>query len=127
MKSILAAALIALVAGTIPALAHHSYAGFDTTPVTFEARIESIKLENPHTLIELRGADDQRYTVVWAAINQLVRRGHTLSGPGSLQELLKPGDTLMVTGRLKREPAGIQVLPQYLDHKTHGRLFPLQR
>ncbi len=124
MRHIVSTALIAMAVGVSPALAHHSWAGFDITPVTFDARIEAVKIENPHTLIELRGTDGQRYTIVWMAINGLVRMGHT---PDFLRELLKPGDMLVVTGRLKREPEGVQVLPVKLDHRTHGQIFPARQ
>jgi hypothetical protein len=119
----LAVVLVALTAGVSPVLAHHSWAGFGTTSVTFEARIESVKMENPHALIELRDAD-QRYTVVLPAPRALDRRGLPAV---LLRELLKPGDTLVVTGRLKREPEVVEVLPERLEHKTLGQIFPVRQ
>lgn len=117
-------AILAVALGGSSLLAHHSWAGFDVTPVTIDAEIEAVKIENPHTLIELRAQDGQRYTVVWGAINALRRQGFTLEGPGSLKDLLRVGDRMVVTGRLKREESGIEMLPQRIEHKVHGVVFP---
>ena len=120
---VLLTALAAFVLAAGPVVAHHSWAGFEETATTFEGRIEAVAIENPHTLIELRGADKERYLLVLGAINSLVRRGYTLEGPGSLREMLKVGDILMVTGRLKRGKSEIEVLPLQIEHKTRGVVF----
>ena len=103
--------------------AHHSYAGFDRDPVTVKGRIESATIGNPHTLIRVRGEDEVVYTVVWSATNALTRSGLLLDGPGSLKELLEPGERITVTGRLKREDSGVAMLPQTIDLGAHGRLW----
>jgi len=124
MRYTILLAVIAAVAGGGPLSAHHSYAGFDMTPTTVEGRVEVLKIANPHTLIEIRGDDDQRYVVVWSAINGLVRRGLVvIGGPESLQEILKPGTRITVTGRLKRENSGIAMLPQTIDVPSHGQIW----
>jgi hypothetical protein len=102
-------------------LAHHSWAGFDETSTTFEGRVESLKVQNPHALIELRDAGDRHYTIVMGSINALTRQGYTLS---RLQELVKPNDTIVVTGRLKKEGGSIEVFPLQIDNKAGGRIFP---
>src|SRR5687767_11033916 len=98
MRYTILLALLAAVAGGGPLSAHHSYAGFDQTATTVEGKVEVLKITNPHTLIEIRGDDDQRYVVVWSAINALMRRGLIVTGgPESLQEILKPGARISVT------------------------------
>ena len=120
MRSIIFLAVVLAVAGGRLLSAHHSYAGFDTTPTTVEGRVEVLKVENPHTLIEIRGDDDQRYVVVWQALNGLARRGLNAS---NLTEMLKPGTRITVTGRLKREDSGIAMLPQTIDVPSQGRIW----
>jgi len=127
MKRTCLVAILAVALGRSSLLAHHSWAGFDVTPVTIDAEIEAVKIENPHTLIELRARDDQRYTLVWGAINALRRQGFTLEGPGSLKDLFRVGDRIVVTGRLKREESGIVLQPQQIEHKVHGLLLPRPR
>jgi ribosomal protein L18E len=55
------------------------------------------------------------------SINALTRQGYTLS---RLQELVKPNDTIVVTGRLKKEGGSIEVFPLQIDNKAGGRIFP---
>ena len=123
MRHTLSAALIALAAAVAPVLAHHSWAGFDETPTTFEARVESLKVQNPHALIELRDAGDRRYTIVMGSISALARQGYAFN---TLQDLIKPGDAIIVTGRLKKEGGSIEVFPVQIDYKAGGRIFPRQ-
>jgi hypothetical protein len=114
--------VLALAVGRLLS-AHHSYAGFDVDPTTVEGKVEVLKIANPHTLIEIRGDDDQRYVVVWSALNGLVRRGLITSGPGNLAEILKPGTRITVVGRLKREDSGIAMLPQTIDVPSYGQIW----
>ena len=105
---------IALVAAlaTAPIGAHHSYAGFDREPTVFVAQVESLTIENPHTLIKLKGTDGQRYLVVYLAATALGR-----VFPGGVAELasrIHVGESITVSGRLKRgadiiEVAGVQM------------------
>jgi hypothetical protein len=120
MRSIIFLAVVLAVAGGRLLSAHHSWAGFDVEPTTVEGRVEVLKLTNPHALIEIRGDDDQRYVVVWAAINGLVRQGLRTD---SLPEMLKPGTRITVTGRLKREDSGIAMLPHTIEVAAHGQIW----
>jgi hypothetical protein len=40
--------------------------------------------------------------VIWQAPQALARRGFSVDGQGGLKDLLKPGDRITVTGRVKR-------------------------
>jgi Family of unknown function (DUF6152) len=54
-----AAVLAALVCGAVPALAHHSFAMFDTTRrVTMVGTVTAFQWTNPHAYIELDVADE---------------------------------------------------------------------
>lgn len=120
MLRTIVASLAALALAPAAIHAHHSYAGFDETPVTIEAVVVSFQWTNPHTLIELRTKDDERYVVVWGAPNALARQGYTRS---NLLDVLRPGERLMVTGRARRGEAVTPLLPQQMEHPVHGVLF----
>jgi hypothetical protein len=47
-----------------------------------------------------------------------------VEGPGSLPELLKVGDRITITGRLKHEDSGIAMLPARIEHPAHGVIWP---
>lgn len=109
---------VALVPAAIHA--HHSYAGFEETPVTVEGEVLSFQWTNPHALIDLRTSSDERYVVVWAAPNALARQGYTRS---HLLDAIRPGERLTVTGRVKRGETVTPLLPQRMAHPVHGVLF----
>jgi len=123
MRHRLASVVFALALLAVPGLsAHHSYAGFETQPRTVEGAVESFSIANPHTLIVIRTRDHERFTVVMMAINGLRRQG-LLHGPNDLRERLHVGDHLSVTGRIKRDEGGIQMLPDAIDHQVSGRIW----
>lgn len=113
---------LALLAGATALRAHHSYAGFETPSRTVEGTIESFSVANPHTLIVIRTRDDERFTVVMMALNGLRRQG-LLDGPRDLRTRLHVGDNLSVTGRIKRDESGIQMVPDVIDHQSSGRIW----
>lgn len=113
----------ALLLGQVTS-AHHSWAGFSSDAMTTEGRIEEVKVVNPHVTIQFRGDDGERYTVIWQAPQALVRRGFYVDGQGGLKDLLKPGDRITVTGRVKRTEGAIEMLPLQMDVAAHGRIWP---
>jgi len=115
----------ALLLGQVT-FAHHSWAGFSSDATTTEGRIEEVKVVNPHVTIQFRGDDGERYTVIWQAPQALARRGFYVEGQGGLKDLLKPGDRITVTGRVKRTEGAIEMLPLEMDLAAHGRIWPRQ-
>jgi hypothetical protein len=103
--------------------AHHSYAGFEITAVTVQVTVESLTIENPHSLIRVRDEAGERYVVVLPATNALLRRGFTLEGPGSIRELLAAGQRVTITGRLKRDDRPFAMLVNEIDHPSAGRIW----
>ena len=88
-----------------------------------------MKVVNPHVTIQFRGDDGERYTVIWQAPQApqaLARRGFYVEGQGGLKDLLKPGDRITVTGRVKRTEGAIEMLPLEMDLAAHGRIWPRQ-
>lgn len=122
-RSLLAVALTACLA-TVPLAAHHSYAAFEPTRTMFEGRVEAILIQNPHTLIELKAPDGQRYRIVFLAVSALRRA--FVGGAAGLAEKLQVGDTLLVSGRLKRGGEVIEVCSAQFDNAA-GPIYPVNR
>ena len=98
---------------TAPLSAHHSYAGFEPDHAVFVAQVESLTIENPHTLIKLRGADGQRYLVVYLAATALGRVFP--DGVAGLTSRMRVGDQVTISGRLKRGGEIIEVVAAQMD------------
>jgi hypothetical protein len=88
-------AATALVAGSGAALAHHSFAMFDTDhPMELAGTVQEFKFTSPHTfiLLDVKGTDGS--TTTWnlegASPSALVREGWA-------SKTLKPGDELKMT------------------------------
>ena len=99
----------ALVAMTVPSLAHHSAAMFDDKKtVTVEGVVKEFQLTNPHSwlLVDVKGKDGK--VVTW---------GFEAEGPTTLQRAgirpsdLRPGTKLTITGNPMKDgqPAAIWV------------------
>ena len=91
---ILAGAMLAAAAGA-PALAHHSYAMFDSQQnKQLDGVVQTFKWTNPHSYIEVMVTDDKGQTQTWGvecgSPAQMVRAGWKSTS-------LKPGDKVVVT------------------------------
>jgi Family of unknown function (DUF6152) len=70
-----------LVLPAAAALAHHSPAAFDTQVTDFQiiGEIEHVDIRNPHSVMDLRVANDDGPATVWhiefSSVNLLLRRG----------------------------------------------------
>jgi hypothetical protein len=123
-RTILAAALAACLAA-VPLAAHHSYAGFDQTRTLLEARVESLRIENPHTLIELKARDGQRYRIIFLAASALGRV--FANGAEGMTSRIHVGDMLLVSGRLKRGDDVIEVVAAQIDDAAGTPIHPINR
>ena len=123
-RTILAAALAACLAA-VPLAAHHSYAGFEPTRTLFEARVESLRIENPHTLIDLKARDGQRYRIIFVAASALGRV--FANGVDGMASRIHVGDTLLVEGRLKRVDDLIEVVGAQIDDAAGTPIHPVNR
>jgi len=67
--------------GTVTASAHHSPVAFNTrvTDFTLRGEIEHVDVRNPHSVMDLRVANDDGSATVWhiefSSVNLLLRRG----------------------------------------------------
>ncbi len=85
------------------ALAHHGDAGrFEETITSLSGTVVALQLVNPHSTIILDIPDENGNTVRWQAeltgVNNLSRNGWT-------KDTLKPGDRILVSGRLIKSGA----------------------
>jgi hypothetical protein len=86
-------AIIGLVSGAVPVLAHHSWPVNMEKLVTVKGTVKSFAWENPHPMIALEVRTDDGKTEMWQvggpALNRMEANGWT-------KETLKAGD--MITG-----------------------------
>jgi hypothetical protein len=91
------------LAGSVPLLAHHSFAAtyFEEQTQTIEGDLVQFVFRNPHSYVHLEASDDkgemQRWAVEWAS-------GMQLSNQGLSATALKAGDHVIVTGAPGRNP-----------------------
>jgi hypothetical protein len=123
-RTIFAAALAACLAA-VPLAAHHSYAGFDQTRTLVEARVESLRIENPHTLIDMKARDGQRYRIIFVAASALGRV--FVNGAEGMTSRIRVGDMLLVSGRLKRGDDVIEVVAAQIDDAAGTPIHPINR
>jgi hypothetical protein len=94
MRLAMLAGIVGLaLAATVSVAAHHSYGAYDQTRyVTVEGKLERVVFANPHVVLFVKTADNQRHEADWASINQLASGGVTASS-------LNAGDRVVITGR----------------------------
>jgi hypothetical protein len=93
--AIFAATICLLVASSLPLLAHHGTASFDTgKKVTLKATVTKWFWANPHCFLEFDVKDDTGNSVHWVAETSnppdMINRGWT-------RQSFKPGDQVTVT------------------------------
>ena len=121
---ILAAALATCLA-VVPLGAHHAYPGFEPTPTVFEGRVESLTIANPHTLVDLKAADGQRYRVILMGASGFGR--FFAHGAAEMATRIRVNDTLVVSGRLKRGAELIEVCSAQIDDAQGVPIYPPNR
>lgn len=110
-------ALIAMLAA-IPALAHHSMAGFDRTKnVSLTGTVKQFKWANPHSWIEMEIPDGKGGATIW---NVEMTSPAVLIRAGWKSSVLKPGDKVTVVAhpQISGEPGGIFVSVTTADGRT---------
>jgi hypothetical protein len=91
--------VVALLIAVMPAaaLAHHSFAAeYDSkTPITVSGVVTKIEWTNPHAYVYLDVKDDDGKVANWAFEGY---PPNTLKRTGFTRDLIKPGDTITITG-----------------------------
>jgi len=106
------------VLAAIPALAHHSMAGFDRTKtVTITGTVKQFKWANPHSWIDMEIPDGKGGVVDW---NVEMTSPAVLIRAGWKSNVLKPGDKVTVQAhpQVSGEPGGIFVSVTTADGRT---------
>jgi len=111
---------LALLAATVPALAHHAIsAEFDTSkPIKFEGTVKSVDWMNPHIYVNIESKDGGKttvYSVEGGPPNSLFRQGWR---PDSL----KVGDKVQVSG-IRAKKADSNRIGQAQITMPDGRVF----
>jgi len=102
-----ALALIVLAAGS-RASAHHSFAAFynEDQTVSVQGTIVELAYKNPHAWVHFDARDNdgkvQRIGAEWANPGRLAQQG-------ILQDTLKPGDHVVITGSPSRNPSELKM------------------
>jgi hypothetical protein len=89
---------IALLALSVPAFAHHGFAGrYDEDhPFTVEGTVVEFQFENPHSAIIFEARDKSGATQRWHA--ELAGAAALHRGDGWDRDSLKPGDKVTIIG-----------------------------
>jgi len=99
---------ISVLAGSHPALAHHSSASFDLDhEVTFKGTVANFEWSNPHTFNYLDVKDEKGNVEQWRVEGN---SPNMLSRVGWKREMLKPGDQVTAIGHLPKTGARVMRL-----------------
>ena len=115
-------ALVAAVAATfaVPAIAHHSGAGFATNTIEISGVVKEFQFKNPHSWIQVNVTDATgkmvEWSIEWGSPNQLGREGYrpsTFPAGAKVSFKIHP----MSNGN----PAGGFVAAKFADGKIIGK------
>ena len=121
--AVLVSALLSLIA-SLPLLAHHGNAAYETKTVTLKGTVTAWLWTNPHVLLKMDVKDDGGNLVHW--VGELVAPSNMINF-GFTAGTLKPGDEItIVTSEVARSGAPISrlaqiVLPNGQIMKTQGK------
>jgi hypothetical protein len=88
--------LVGLVVLSLPALAHHGTAAYETTKLTtVKGTATEFKFINPHVEITVQAKDDKGKIEQWVGE---ANSPNVLSRHGWSREIIKPGDQITVIG-----------------------------
>jgi len=124
LRSAAAAAVLFSLGVPAAALAHHSFAMFDSdNPIELVGTLREFKYTNPHTFIVLEVKDKDGAVTTWSleggSPSALVREGLT-------SKTIKPGDELKIQVKPLRSgaPGGAWEIPT--TYYSDGRPLPLK-
>ena len=115
MRGLMLVALVVALAGT-HSEAHHSYGGYETELTTVEGTVQQVMWTSPHSLVIVETADKARYTAEWSAPNALGRAGIS-------ETTLKPGDRVVIRGRMRMDTEGLMALRE-IERTADGFRWP---
>ena len=91
------------VSDTVSMAAHHSFSStyLEDQVIAIEGDLVDVVYRNPHSFIHLRAPDGTNHMRVWAV--ECSNRSSQLSIQEVLEQILKPGDHLVITGSPGRD------------------------
>ena len=118
-----AAVLALVVAGSMPAIAHHSFAAeYDIAkPITLTGKVTKVEWTNPHAFFYIDVKDEKTNEVAnWAAEmnspNSLMRLGWT-------RDSMKIDDVVTVQGSMAKDGSRLMNVRSVVLAKTGQKLF----
>ncbi|MGO4304499.1 DUF6152 family protein [Cupriavidus sp. RAF12] len=97
--TLLLAGSAALVAASVPAIAHHGWSTYDETkPLTVTGKVVESRYENPHAMIRV-DAQGKEWLAVLAPVSRMESRGATA-------EKVAVGKQVTMIGYASKEKAG---------------------
>ena len=101
-----------LLAGLLPAAAHHGWGSYDASKqVTVEGKIITTRYENPHVTLTVE-VQDKTWTLTLAPVSRMRNRGAT-------EELVAPGKVITAVGYVsKHDPDEMRAEHITVDGKT---------
>ena len=115
------AVIVAMLAGSAPAFAHHSFGAYylESDTIEIEGEVVEFQYKNPHTWIAIDAADPfgRRiiYAAEWGSVSALERQG-------VLRTTLKIGDKVRVWASPSRNPTDTRVRLKRI-HLPDGRMM----
>ena len=119
MKAKLLVVLTVVIASSLTALAHHSFAATydEARTIKIEGKLVQFLFRNPHSFVHVMAPDEtgqvQRWAVEWGGTG-------ALGGQGVTRETLKPGDVVVITGPPGRNPADFRMRMITLRRPSDG-------
>jgi hypothetical protein len=115
------AAIVAVLALSGAAFAHHGGAGYDMqNTVTVKGVVTDFEFVNPHSQIYFEVKNDKGETEKWAAE---ITAPSKLARAGWSKRTLKPGDQVMITGNLAKSAAHTMTVRKLIG--PDGQALPL--
>ena len=123
--AVISFAVVCVLAGSVPLLAHHGYAAYDTDrKVTLKGTVTRWIWSNPHCMIQLDASDDSGHVARWIAETE---NPSTMSRNGWTDKSIKVGEqiTVIVLPVKNGNPAGriLEVITSN-GEKLPGRVNP---
>ena len=110
---------LALLTGSRPALAHHSFsAEYDSTQkIEITGVVTEFVWRNPHSFMKIDVTDKEgatkTWTLEWGSISQLGQYSITRTS-------IKPGDKIIITGQAARDQAAPRMLIETVKRPADG-------
>ena len=119
MKRLLFGLALTTFAVALPAYAHHSFARYyyEDRSISIEGELYEFSLRSPHAWVyvmtEDKNGEMQLFAAEWANVNRLIQQG-------VVEDTLKPGDHVILTGSPGRDPSEHKIRLKGIERLSDG-------